>query len=312
MRAHITRMGGMAGALALTVGCTAAASEEPSSVADAPPEPAVASAPQPRPPATAPASAPEPAPHFSYAGELTQGGWIRGQVPRGTVTAKLNSEPIDFDTYGNFFAAFDRDAEVQHVLAAELQDGRTIDQTIRITPRDWDIEHVNVARRTGGPSASFMQRRRPELEQIWAARAKKTGAKGWQQDFIWPVKGRLSGRFGSQRIYRGEPGSYHSGADIATGESGTPFVAPADGVVTLAAQDFSLEGKLLIIDHGNGLNSAFLHASRLTVAEGDMVKQGQQIGNIGSSGRATGPHLHWSIKWKDARLDPLLFVGPMN
>ena len=79
--------------------------------------------------------------------------------------------------------------------------------------------------------------------------------------------------------------------------------------MVLAVQNFSLEGKLLIIDHGQGLNSAFLHASRLVVSEGDAVKRGQHIGNIGSSGRATGPHLHWSIKWHNARLDPLLFVG---
>ena len=100
--------------------------------------------------------------------------------------------------------------------------------------------------------------------------------------------------------------------DISTGESGTPFVAPADGVVVLAVQGYSLEGNLLIIDHGQGLNSAFLHASRLLVKEGDQVTQGQHIGNIGSSGRATGPHLHWSIKWNDARLDPLLFVPPQG
>ena len=98
-----------------------------------------------------------------------------------------------------------------------------------------------------------------------------------------------------------------------TGSTGTPFVAPADGVVVLAAQTpFSLEGYLLMIDHGNGLNSAFLHCSKIVVKEGDVVKQGQHIGNIGSSGRATGPHLHWGLKWRDARLDPLLFVGPMN
>ena len=101
--------------------------------------------------------------------------------------------------------------------------------------------------------------------------------------------------------------------DIATGESGTPFVAPADGVVALAAEtEFSLEGYLLMIDHGNGLNSAFLHCSKIAVNEGDVVRQGQYIGNIGASGRATGPHLHWSLKWRDARLDPLLFTGPMN
>ena len=129
------------------------------------------------------------------------------------------------------------------------------------------------------------------------------------QDFIWPVRGRISGRFGSQRIYRGEPGSYHTGLDIAPG-AGTPYVAPADGVVVLAADDFSLEGNLLIIDHGNGLNSAFLHSQRLDVKQGDRVTQGQQLGLIGSSGRATGPHLHWSLMWGKARLDPLLFVAP--
>jgi murein DD-endopeptidase MepM/ murein hydrolase activator NlpD len=101
--------------------------------------------------------------------------------------------------------------------------------------------------------------------------------------------------------------------DIATGTSGTPFVAPADGIVTLAAESsFSLEGRLLMIDHGMGLNSAFLHCSSHAVKTGDVVRQGQYIGKIGATGRATGPHLHWSIKWREARLDPLLFVGAMS
>ena len=180
-----------------------------------------------------------------------------------------------------------------------------------VRPRDWNIERVNIARRAGGASESFMRIRRPELERIGNARANDTGSMGWRQDFMWPATGRISGRFGSQRIYRGEPGSYHSGLDIAPG-AGVPFVAPADGVVVLAApEEFSLEGKLLIIDHGQGLNSAFLHAQRLDVREGDNVRKGQQLGLIGSTGRATGPHLHWSLKWRDSRLDPLLFLGPM-
>ena len=99
----------------------------------------------------------------------------------------------------------------------------------------------------------------------------------------------------------------------ATGESGTPFVAPADGVVILAAQSpFTLEGNLLMIDHGNGLNSAFLHCSQLLVKEGDEVRQGQLIGRLGMTGRATGPHLHWSMKWGSSRLDPMLFAGTMR
>lgn len=244
----------------------------------------------------------------TFAGELTQGGWMRGRVPPGTVSATLDDEVLAFDDEGYFFAAFDRDAEVQAVLTATLGDGRTIRSPVAVAPRDWNIERVDVARRPGGASEAFMRRRNPELERIYLARQRKTGAQGWRQDFVWPVRGRISGRFGSQRIYRGEPGSYHSGLDIATGESGTPFVAPADGVVVLAVEDFSLEGQLLIIDHGQGLNSAFLHASRLLVSEGERVRQGQHIGDIGASGRATGPHLHWSLTWRGSRLDPLLFV----
>ncbi|WFL79024.1 M23 family metallopeptidase [Altererythrobacter arenosus] len=259
-------------------------------------------------PAPAPVATPAGPATFLYEGELTQGGWIRGQAPAGTEEALLNGTPLALDDKGRFFAAFDRDAGSEAVLRAQIAGGREDLVTVAITPRAWNIEHINVARRPSGPSEAFLARRRPELAAIGAARAKQTAAEGWRQDFIWPVKGRVSGRFGAQRIYRGEPGSYHSGMDITTGESGTPFVAPADGVVVLAVQDFSLEGNLLIIDHGQGLNSAFLHASRLVVSEGQSVRQGQHIGNIGASGRATGPHLHWGLKWNDARLDPLLFL----
>ncbi len=265
-------------------------------------------------PSPTPTPTPPPGPTtFLFEGELTQGGWIRGQAPEGTVSARLGGQALDLDSEGRFFAAFDRDAGRSETLHAQLRDGSAIESPVAISPRDWDIERVNVARRSGGASEAFMRRRRPELAQINAARSVDADIGGWRQDFIWPVKGRISGRFGSQRIYRGEPGSYHSGIDIATGESGTPFVAPADGVVTLATDTpFSLEGYLLIIDHGNGLNSAFLHCSRIAVREGETVRQGQYIGNIGSTGRATGPHLHWGLKWRSARLDPLLFTGPMD
>lgn len=248
---------------------------------------------------------------FVYEGELTQGGWLRGRAPEGTVTADLDGQNLVLDDEGRFFAAFDRDLGSQAVLTAQLRDGRTVESPVAIAPREWNIERVNVARRSGGITDAFWKIREPELKRINAARGVDADSSGWAQDFIWPAKGRISGRFGSQRIYRGEPGSYHSGIDIAPG-NGVPFVAPADGIVTLAASGFSLEGNLLIIDHGQGLNSAFLHMSRIAVREGEKVNQGQYIGNIGSSGRATGPHLHWSLKWRDARLDPLLFTGPMN
>ncbi|MCJ2182839.1 M23 family metallopeptidase [Novosphingobium sp. 1949] len=251
---------------------------------------------------------------LTYSGEDTQGGWIRGVAPKGTVSLTLDGEAVGIDPQtGAWFAAFDRDAKPSEALVARMADGTTIEQSVAIAPRDWHIERINLPMHKGGPSAAFMKIRQPELDQIHAARALATDAQGWKQRFIWPVKGRISGQFGSQRFYQGIPGAYHTGIDIAPGRSGDPIVAPADGVVILAAeQPFSLEGHLLMIDHGNGLNSAFLHCSQLKVHVGDHVKQGQVVANVGMSGRATGPHLHWSLMWKDARVDPILFTGPMN
>ena len=250
---------------------------------------------------------------FAVSGQLTQGGWIKGKAPGGTVSLSLDGRQISVAPDGSFFAAFDRDSMSSASLQATLADGREVSHALTILPRAWKIEHVAVGPRPGSiPSEEYRRRRSAELARINAARAKDTQSLGWRQSFVWPVKGRLSGQFGSQRIYRGTPGSYHSGTDIATGESGTLFVAPADGVVILAAgEPFTLEGRLLMIDHGMGLNSAFLHCSELLVREGDVVRQGQPIGRIGATGRATGPHLHWSIKWRDARLDPILFTGAM-
>ena len=266
-------------------------------------------------PSATPAAAPKPIgpPDFVIAGEFTQGGWVKGTAPAGTVALTLDGAQVPVAGDGSFFIAFDRDSGQSGLLVARLGDGKQVRRQLAIAPRAWKIEHVNVARRPGGATEAFMRIRRPELAQINAARSLDTGSEGWRQRFIWPVKGRLSGLFGSQRIYRGEPASYHSGTDITSGRSGTPFVAPADGVVILAADHpFTLEGNLLMIDHGMGLNSAFLHCSEILVKQGDHVRQGQVIGRIGMTGRATGPHLHWGLKWRQARLDPILFTGPMN
>jgi len=250
--------------------------------------------------------------NFAFAGELTQGGWVKGTAPSGTRTLTLDGKPVAIAPDGSFFAAFDRDAGPVATLVATSRTGEQATRTLTISRRAWAIENVNIARRQAGPTEAFLALRRPELARIDAARALQTDAQGWRQDFIYPVKARISGRFGSQRVYRGEPGAYHSGLDLAGGV-GTPYVAPADGVVILVAErPFTLEGNLLMIDHGMGLNSAFLHSSAILVREGEHVKQGQVIGRIGATGRATGPHLHWSLKWNDARLDPILFTGPMK
>lgn len=248
---------------------------------------------------------------FILIGDARQGGVMRGTAPLNTARLLFDDMEIPMDKDGAFLIAFDRDAGAQAVLKAELRRGGTIERLLSVVPGGWRLQHVDADFRAGVPEEEFLKRRAMELEKIAAARAIGSGSDGWKQSFRWPLTGRISGVFGSQRIYRGKPGSYHGGVDVAA-RAGTPFVAPADGVVILAAdQPFTLEGHLLMIDHGMGLNSAFLHCSSLNVKEGDTVRQGQVIGTVGSSGRATGPHLHWGMKWNDARIDPAMLAGPM-
>lgn len=244
-------------------------------------------------------------------GPAVQGGILTGMAPSGTVEMRLDGQPVPIGADGRFLIGFDRDALPQARLTARFADGRTTDRSIAVSPGSWRIERVNAPLRAGRSSEAFLALRRPELEQIAAARAKVTGAQGWRQALLWPRIGRISGLFGSQRVYQGVPGSYHGGIDIA-GATGEPVVTPADGVVILAAdRPFTLEGRLLMIDHGHGLSSAFLHLSRIDVKLGDAVVRGQRIGAVGATGRATGPHLHWGLRWNDARIDPLRLAGPM-
>ncbi len=248
---------------------------------------------------------------FWFSGQPVQGGLITGQAPRGARSVILNGSELPLTPDGFFLMGFDRDAENSASLVALFSDGRRTERYLPVSPGNWRIENV-AANPTGGAAttAEFQARRGPELARINAARAIQSSSNGWRQEFVRPVAGRISGLFGAQRIYNGTPGSYHSGMDIAA-PSGAIFVAPADGVVTLSASDtFTLEGHLLMIDHGMGLNSAFLHSSELLVKEGDAVKQGQPIGKVGMTGRASGPHLHWGMKWNSARIDPKLLIPP--
>ncbi|WP_343526538.1 peptidoglycan DD-metalloendopeptidase family protein [Sphingomonas sp.] len=254
----------------------------------------------------------DPLSSFRWTGEASQGGLIRGQAPKGAVSVTLNGEAIPLSRDGAFLIGFDRDAGPSAELVATLADGRQVRQPLAVAPRAWRIERLDRLPKYPVPDPEFQRRRPPELDQIRAARAMTTDADGWRQSLRWPVTGRISGLFGAQRIYRGEPGSYHSGTDIAA-STGTIVRAPADGVVILAADTpFTLEGHLLMLDHGQGLNSAFLHLSRIDVRVGDHVRQGQPIGAVGATGRATGPHLHWSLQWRGRKLDPLLVTGPMS
>lgn len=294
-----------AGAAALMSGCVA---------------PPVDRRPPAFPPAQTPVSPPTPRPEpvavpstLRLTGAPVQGGLVRGQASPGVTALTLDGRPVALAGDGAFVIGFDRDAGRSAQLT-ELAGARVVaTHPLSVAPRAWRIERVDAPYRAGKTDAEFARARPAELAAIAAARAVRTDAEGWRGPFRWPATGRQSGWFGSQRVYQGKPGGYHSGADVAV-PTGTPVLAPADGVVILAAaadRPFTLEGNLLMLDHGMGLNSALLHLSRIDVRVGERVRQGQRIGLSGATGRATGPHLHWSLRWGEAKLDPLLVAGPL-
>jgi murein DD-endopeptidase MepM/ murein hydrolase activator NlpD len=238
-----------------------------------------------------------------------QGNIIIGQAPAGALSLSLDGLPVKLAADGAFLIAFHRDAAATARLAALMPDGRSVTQDIVVTPHVYSVQKVDgLPPKTVVLSAADESRRKGEVARIVASRAVVSELQGWRQRFIWPAKGRISGVYGSLRIRNGVPGSPHFGVDVAR-PTGTPIMAPADGVVVLAEPDMLMEGGLLIIDHGFGLFTDYMHLSRLDVKVGAVLKQGQPIGAIGATGRATGPHLHWGMRWAATRLDPSKLVA---
>ena len=183
-------------------------------------------------------------------------------------------------------------------------------ETVRVavTPRDWPIERIDgVPPSTVDPPPDIAERIAREQAQVSAVRTRDDARSDYAQAFVWPVQGRISGRFGNQRVYNGIPKSPHSGMDIAAAD-GTPVQAPAAGIVTFADPGLYLTGGTVVIDHGAGISSNFLHLSRIDVQVGERVEQGQIFAAVGATGRATGPHLHWGMNWFSTRIDPLLVL----
>jgi len=259
------------------------------------------------------AAAPAAPSRFGLSGALMQGGIVIGMAPKGTSLLMFGDQSVPLAPDRRFLIAFDRDAPIGASLTATLENGSQITESLSVAPRAWDISRLSSVAKVPMGQPAFDRLRPAEVAQINAARRMQTDAKGWRQSFLWPVTGRISTLFGSQRIYKNnEAGSYHSGVDVAR-PIGTVVLAPADGVVILAtAQPFTLEGNMVMIDHGMGLNSALMHLSRIDVRVGEHVRRGQPIALVGKTGaRVTGPHLHWGMKWRESRIDPLLLAGPM-
>ena len=244
-------------------------------------------------------------------GQLIPGGLISGSVLPGTKVF-LGDQELDVLPDGIFVAGFGRNASGEYRLSV----GDSCSQSIKLGDREYRIQRVEgVPWETVTPSKEQLDRIARERKLVRAAKshtiARPDILLSVIDGFEWPVLGPISGVYGSQRFYNGVPGSPHYGVDIAL-PTGTPVRAPAAGVVTLAEEDLFYSGGTIILDHGYRLSSSFLHLSQIAVAVGDEIAQGDLLGEIGSSGRATGAHLDWRMSWRDERVDPQLLVPPMS
>lgn len=241
-------------------------------------------------------------------GELTQGSAIIGKIPLGA-TLQLNGKSIKTTPSGEFFIGFDRDNELNQTLRCTFSDGTVETTTFKLTKREYNIQKVNgVPQKTVNPSEEHLKRIQEENAQVAKARDRVSELTSFLDKFIAPMNSEITGVYGSQRFYNGEPKRPHYGVDYA-GPVGAPVYAPASGKVVLVHPDMFYSGGTLIIDHGYGLSSSFLHLSEVLVKVGDEIKQGDLIAKVGKGGRATGPHLDWRMNWLDVRIDPLKVIA---
>lgn len=247
---------------------------------------------------------------LELSGPIEQGSLVIGRTALDA-RVRFEGEAVRVSPGGVFLIGFGRDADKSARLSIELPDGPSLERTLEVAQRDYDIQRIEgVEREKVTPPEKFWPRIRKETRQIVQARRTDAPRTDFLTDFQWPVEGTITGVYGSQRYYNGEPRRPHYGIDIAA-PAGTVVRAPAEGVVTLAHPDMYFSGGTIILDHGHGLSSAFLHMRELDVEVGDKVAQGDPLGEVGSLGRSTGAHLDWRINLFKRRLDPRHLVGEM-
>lgn len=250
-------------------------------------------------------------PSIELDGNMVQGGVVMGRTAPGTKLT-LGGTKVRVSKNGEFLIGFGRDAPKRAEIRALFPDGRTQLRALVIRQRKYQIQRIDgLPKRKVSPSKKDMKRIGAEGALINAARARDTDQAFFRSGFVWPVKGILSGIYGSQRILNGKSRRPHLGVDIAM-PTGTPIVATADGIVRIAHSGMFFTGKTVAIDHGHGLVSIYAHMSEVLVKNGQRVGKGAPIGKVGATGRVTGPHLHWGVSLFRTRLDPALLVGPMT
>lgn len=247
---------------------------------------------------------------ISLSGDFIQGGLLEGKVPPGS-TVLVDGVSVRLSSAGLFLVGFGRDATAHSVVEVSYPDGTHERREIQVAKREYRIQRIDgLPPSKVTPPERDWERIRRESAMVKTARKRDDARTDFLSGFQWPALGEISGVYGSQRILNGKPKRPHFGVDVA-GPVGTEVVAPADGLVTLAHPDMFYSGGTLILDHGHGLSSSFLHLNRIHVKQGQRVKKGDRIAEIGATGRVTGAHLDWRINLFNKRLDPELLVGPM-
>ncbi len=243
-------------------------------------------------------------------GNFIQGGLLYGQAQKGQ-TVFFKQRPVAMTPDYRFIIGLDRDFD--DVLTLSLISAKGEEQLeYAIKQRQYKMQRIEgIPRKIMSPSQANIDRSRKESALVRQARAVQTNEAYYDTGFYWPLLGPITGVYGSQRVYNGVPKRPHFGVDVAAA-TGTPVTAPAAGVVRLAYDDMFFSGGTLIIDHGYGLSSSFLHLSKMLVKEGDYVDQNMDVALVGATGRVTGPHLDWRMNWYDQRIDPQLLVPDMS
>ena len=247
---------------------------------------------------------------LSFSGQQIQGSLIQGRAVPGA-RVEVDGESVRVADNGLFLVGFGRDHPPQTRIKVTYPDGHTEQQTLAVAGREYRIQRIDgLPKRKVTPDKKDYERIRKDIAAAKRARRRDDPRVDFLSGWAWPVVGPISGVYGSQRILNGKPRRPHFGVDIAV-PVGTPVRAPADGVVTLAHPDMFYSGVTVIIDHGHHLTSSFLHLNKALVAEGDRVKRGDIIAEVGKTGRVTGAHLDGRMNLRKARIDPQLLVGPM-
>ncbi|MGI9500714.1 MAG: peptidoglycan DD-metalloendopeptidase family protein [Geminicoccaceae bacterium] len=251
-----------------------------------------------------------PAAAVSLDDHATPGGMIIGTAPPGSQVS-VDGRLVRISDDGRFVFGVGRNGEGQVSVVVDPPKGEKITRTVVIDKRGYDIQRIDgLPARKVEPNKDDQARIETDWVMLNEAKATDSAILAFAEGAVWPVTGRISGVFGSQRILNGKPKSPHRGVDVAA-PVGTPVGAMMDGVVTVAATDMYYTGGTVMVDHGHGIQSLYAHLSAVDVKVGQQLDKGQQLGLIGATGRATGPHLHFSLYWFKTALDPALILDPM-